>query len=128
MKLMKITPLAFVLITSIAAAASSDNACGTLVGGAGTAQPGGSFQLRAGERVDFVRGGGAVHGILHVFADGNLYRAYWQPDGSPELYVLANAGDDSVRLIATPTQGQPVENGQPGTSMPPMHVLSCPTL
>lgn len=112
---------------SSAAAAADDNACATLVGAAssGAAQ---GFSLRDGEPVDYVGGGKTVHGRLLVFRDGDLFRAYWQPDGSPEKYVLANAGADAVRLVSSPPQGTPAPGGQPGTAMQPQHVLSCPTL
>jgi hypothetical protein len=112
---------------SSAAAAADDNACATLVGAASSSAAQG-FSLRDGEPVDFVGGGKTVHGKLLVFSDGELFRAYWQPDGSPEKYVLANAGADAVRLVASAPQGTPAPGGRPGTSMRPQRVLSCPTL
>ncbi|HXZ08174.1 MAG TPA: hypothetical protein VEI25_08965, partial [Paraburkholderia sp.] len=84
--------------------------------------------LRDGESVDFVTGAKTVHGTLQIFTDGSVYRVYWQPQGHPERYVLANAGENSVRLIATPPQGLPPHDGAPGTSMPEQQVLSCPSL
>jgi len=99
--------------------------CGKLVGQGST---GGSFALRDGEAVDFVSGGQTTPGRLLVFREGSLFRAYWQPQGSAEKYVLANAGPHSVRLISTPPQGMPARNGKPGVMTQPMLVLSCPTL
>ena len=112
---------------SCAAAAADDTACATLVGAAssGSAQ---GFSLRDGEPVDFVGGGKAVHGKLLVFNDGDVFRAYWQPDASPEKYVLANAGANTIRLVSTPPQGTPARSGEPGTAVPPQRVLSCPVL
>jgi hypothetical protein len=81
-----------------------------------------------GETVDFVGGGRTVHGALQVFFDGSVYRAYWKPEGSHELYVLASAGTNSTRLISTPPQGEPAGDGQPGTTLQPLNVLSCPAL
>jgi hypothetical protein len=75
-----------------------------------------------------VGGGKTVHGVLQVFVDGSVYRAYWQPDGGHELYVLANAAANSTRLISTPPQGQPAGAGQPGTVLAPLNVVSCPAL
>ncbi|APA88536.1 hypothetical protein BJG93_24640 [Paraburkholderia sprentiae WSM5005] len=110
-----------------AAAAADDNVCATLVGAAnpGAAQ---GFALRDGEPVDFIRGGRTVHGKLLVFSDGDVYRAYWQPDNSPEKYVLANAGADAVRLVSSAPRGTPAPAGQPGTALRPQRVLSCPML
>lgn len=51
---------------------------------------------------------------------------YWQPEGSGDVYVLANEGTTSVRLILTPVRGTKVETG-PG-SLPRQNVLSCPDL
>jgi hypothetical protein len=98
--------------------------CGKLVGSSAA----GGFALRNGEPVDFVSGGQATHGKLLVFTDGAVFRAYWQPEGSEEKYVLANAGPDSVRLVSTPPQGTPVPNGGPGVTPQPLLVLSCPKL
>jgi hypothetical protein len=120
-------PLVFALISIVAVAAGKDTACGRLIGGSGAAQTGGSFLLRNGERVDFVSGGKTVHGVLRVFVDGSRYRAYWQPEGSHELYVLANAGANSTRLISEPTRGEPAGEGDPGTSLQALDVVSCPT-
>jgi hypothetical protein len=110
MKLCTLAPLVLALVSSVAA------------------QPGGSFRLRGGETVDFVGGGRTVHGALQVFFDGSVYRAYWKPEGSHELYVLASAGTNSTRLISTPPQGEPAGDGQPGTTLQPLNVLSCPAL
>ncbi|WP_322031308.1 hypothetical protein [Paraburkholderia sp. J76] len=107
-------------------AASPDAAppCGRLVG---TAAAGG-FALRSGEPVDFVSAGQATHGTLLVFSEGQVFHAYWQPQGSEEKYALANAGPDSVRLVSTPPQGTPTPGAQPGVAMQPLQVLSCPKL
>jgi len=103
--------------------------CGELVGpGAGANGPHSGFELRDGEPVDFVSGGRATPGRLLVFHDGPMFRAYWQPEGSPEKYALANAGPHSVRLISTPPQGIPARDGKPGVRTQPVLVLSCPTL
>jgi hypothetical protein len=120
---------------SVSASAStssptSPDACGQLVGQANTTPPGG-FQLRTGEPVDFVSGGKTVHGTLQIFGEGGAFRVYWQPKDKPDHYVLANAGpagSNRARLVATPTQGSPAPDGKPGITMPPMQVLSCPTL
>jgi hypothetical protein len=110
-----------------AAAAAADENCATLVGATDSASPQG-FQLRDGESVDFVSGAKTVHGRLLVFSDGDVFRAYWQPANRPEKYVLANAGTNAVRLVASAPQGSPAPNGNPGTTMPPQRVLSCPAL
>ncbi|VXA93539.1 conserved exported hypothetical protein [Burkholderia sp. 8Y] len=95
-------------------------ACGVLQGEAGNA-----LTLQEGARADLAQGDKAVHGALHIYRDGAVYRVYWQPDGSAEQYVLANAGENSVRLVSTP-RGSKVDAG-PGT-LPPQQVLSCPAL
>jgi hypothetical protein len=128
MKLKTMAPLAALLLSTAALAADGGEACGRLVGANGAGQPSGGFRLRGGEPVDFVSAGKTVHGVLQVFVDGSVYRAYWQPDGGHELYVLANAAANSTRLISTPPQGQPAGAGQPGTVFAPLDVLSCPTL
>lgn len=114
-----------------AARADDANACAILVGAASSGAPQG-FQLRDGEPVDLVSGakgtGKTVHGKLLVFGDNGVFRAYWQPSNSPEKYVLATAGTDTVRLISTPPQGTPATNGEPGTRLAPQRVLSCPAL
>jgi hypothetical protein len=122
---------AVVLVTQTARgsdASSTVTPCGHLVG---AQVPGGQhtgFVLRNGEAVDFVSGGKTTHGTLLVLRDGSLYRAYWQPTGSPEKYVLADAGTGSVRLISTPPQGVPAGAGQPGIAVGQLQVLSCPAL
>jgi hypothetical protein len=126
MKLCTLAPLVLALVSSVALAEGQGSACGRLVGASGAAQPGGSFRLRGGETVDFVGGGRTVHGALQVFFDGSVYRAYWKPEGSHELYVLAST--NSTRLISTPPQGEPAGDGQPGTTLQPLNVLSCPAL
>lgn len=109
------------------AAAQAPNGCATLVG-AGSAGTSRGFQVRDGEPVDLIGGGKTVSGKLLVFSDNGVFHAYWQPENSPEKYVLANAGTDSVRLVSTPPQGTPATNGEPGTPLGPQHVLSCPAL
>ncbi|MFP3559147.1 hypothetical protein SB861_52230 [Paraburkholderia sp. SIMBA_049] len=139
MTLRTIAPLALWTVAQLAIAATGDASCGVLAaagGGAGVSGASGAssvsaasgFALRDGEPVDFIAGGKTVHGTLHVLKDGGIYRAYWQPQGRPERYVLANAGADAVRLIATPAQGTPATDGMPGTTLNPQQVLSCPTL
>ena len=128
MKLRTFAPLIFALVSTVALADGDGSACGRLVGASGAAQPNGSFRLRGGEPVDFVGGGRTVHGALQMFFDGSMYRAYWKPEGSHELYVLASAGASSTRLISTPPQGEPARDGQPGTALQPLNVLSCPAL
>jgi hypothetical protein len=108
-------------------AVAADDACATLLGAAGAGASRG-FSLRDGEPVDLLSGATTVHGKLLVFRDGDVWRAYWQPAGSAEKYVLANAGADAVRLVATPPRGVPAPDGQPGTAMAPQRVLSCPSL
>jgi hypothetical protein len=117
----------FAFIALFAARAGADEpACGTLVGAGAAAAASGGFALREGEAVDLVSAGKRVHGTLHVFRDDAVYRIYWQPAGSPERYVLATAGTNSVRLVATPPRGSPVADG-PGM-LPSQQVLSCPAL
>lgn len=115
------------LSISSSAFAATDSACATLVGTAGTTAPQG-FQVRNGEPVDLVGNGKTVHGTLLVFGDNGLFRAYWQPENSAEKFVLANAGVDTIRLVSTPPQGSPAQAGQPGTTLAPQRVLSCPAL
>jgi hypothetical protein len=109
-------------------AASRTEPCGKLVGVSASGATDVGFVLRDGEAVDFVAGGQPTHGRLLVFSDGAVFRAYWQPQGSEEKYVLANAGADSVRLVSTPPQGTPAHDGEPGTATGPLQVLSCPKL
>lgn len=123
----KAVPLLLLSISSAAMAAGTDTGCGLLRGTSGDVADGG-FQLRDGEAVDFVAGGKTVHGTLQLFKDGSVYRAYWKPQDHEERYVLANAGANSVRLIATPPQGTSAGESGPGTSMPQQQVLSCPSL
>lgn len=125
MKFRHIATCALLAEMSCAALATDNNACATLVGTTHSTSPQG-FQLRDGEPVDLVSGARTVHGKLLVFSDSGVFRAYWQPDNSPEKYVLANAGVNAVRLVSTLPQGSPAQNGQPGTSMEPQRVLSCP--
>ncbi|MFM0057718.1 hypothetical protein [Paraburkholderia phytofirmans] len=127
MKFRHIATCALLAATSSAALAADDKSCATLVGTANSPAPQ-SFQIRDGEPVDLVSGAATVHGKLLVFGDGGVFRAYWQPENSPEKYVLANAGVNSVRLVSTPPQGTPAQNGQPGTTVAPQRVLSCPAL
>jgi len=109
------------------AADSSDTAapCGKLSGPSG---PDAHFVLRDGEPVDFSSGGQTAHGKLRLFHEGALYHAYWQPAASAEPYALANAAPNGVRLISTPPQGTPANDGKPGVDTPPLNVLSCPKL
>ncbi|WP_310630540.1 hypothetical protein [Paraburkholderia sp.] len=107
--------------------------CGKLSGPGG---PDAHFVLRDGEAVDFSSGGQTAHGKLLLFHDGALYRAYWRPTGQPagsppasaEKYALANAAPNGVRLISTPPQGTPANDGKPGIDTPPLNVFSCPKL
>lgn len=103
-------------------ARADDVVCGTLESATGGQDS--MITLREGESVNFWRGGTVRHGALHVYKDGEVYRVYWQPEGSGDVYVLANEGIDSVRLILTPTRGTKVD-AVPG-SLPPQKVLSCP--
>ncbi|MGT2474472.1 hypothetical protein [Paraburkholderia terrae] len=136
MTLRTIAPLALWTVAQLAIAATGDASCGVLAAAGGGAGASGAssvsaasgFALRDGEPVDFISGGKTVPGTLHVLKEGGIYRAYWQPQGRPERYVLANAGTDAVRLIATPAQGTPATDGMPGTTLNPQQVLSCPTL
>ncbi len=138
MKFNNFAALAMLCMAVPAVAASTDSVCGMLIGATGAtdaaasaptsqaSQPG--FRLRDGEAVDFVSGARTVHGTLLVFGDSSAYRAYWQPEHSAEKYVLANAGSNSVRLVSTPPQGASVKNGEPGTTLAPQQVVSCPAL
>jgi hypothetical protein len=127
MKFRHIATAALLGALSCAASAADENGCATLVGATTSASPQG-FQMRDGELVDLVSGTKTVHGKLQIFSDSGAFRAYWQPVNSPEKYVLANAGENTIRLVSTPTQGTPATNGEPGTAVPPQRVLSCPTL
>ncbi|WP_250536243.1 hypothetical protein [Caballeronia sp. AZ10_KS36] len=100
---------------------ADEPACGVLQGASGNA-----LALQEGARADLVQGDKTVHGALHIYRDDAVYRVYWQPDGSAEKYVLANAGENSVRLVSTPPRGAKVDAG-PGT-LPQQQVLSCPAL
>jgi hypothetical protein len=113
----------FIAASVISAVANADDgtACGTLESANGS-----SFALKEGEHVDFRHGDARVHGVLHVYRDVQVYRVYWQPEGKSEQYILANAGENSVRLIATPPRGAQVDAG-PG-ALPTQQVLSCPAL
>ncbi|KMY86462.1 hypothetical protein BUMB_03844 [Candidatus Paraburkholderia calva] len=95
--------------------------CGAL--GSASGAP---FALKEGERMEFRHAGKTTHGTLHVYKDVQVYRVYWQQDGGDEQYVLANAGENSVRLAATSPRGVKVDAG-PG-ALPEQQVLSCPTL
>jgi hypothetical protein len=133
MKFGTVAPLALWTVAHLSIAATGAASCGVLSGAGGGAGASGvaavsGFALRDGEPVDFIAGGKTVRGTLHVTADGGIYRAYWQPQGRPDRYVLANAGTDAVRLIAMPTQGTPAADGMPGTTLNPQQVLSCPSL
>ncbi|MFL9904480.1 hypothetical protein PQR71_41195 [Paraburkholderia fungorum] len=127
MKILHIATCSVLFAWYCAATAAGDTPCATLVGTANPATSQ-SFQVRDGEPVDLVSGAKTVHGKLLVFGDGGVYRAYWQPENSSEKYVLANAGENSVRLVSTPPQGTPAQNGAPGTTLTPQRVLSCPSL
>jgi hypothetical protein len=126
---------AALVFTACDAQAATSSGCATLAGPATTAAASGTasgmlqgFKVRDGEPVDLVSGARRVHGTLLVFGGNGAYRAYWQPENSAEKYVLANAGDNAIRLVSTPPQGTPVKNGEPGTALAPQTVLSCPTL
>lgn len=127
MRIRHFATCALLAALSCAAAAADDNACASLVGAANSSSAQG-FSLRDGEPVDFVGGGKTVHGRLLVFSDSDVFRAYWQPDDSPEKYVLANAGTDAVRLVSSPPRGTPAPGGRQATPMRPQRVLSCPML
>lgn len=119
------------MLSAVVPAYAADAPCGKLVG---TNAPGNAnesdagFTLRDGEAVDFISGGQTTHGKLLVFTEGQLFRAYWQPQNGQEKYALANAGPNSVRLVSTPPQGKPATDGKPGIMTQPMQVLSCPKL
>lgn len=91
-----------------------------------SATNGSMIELRERESVNFWRGGAVRHGALHIYQDGDVYRVYWQPEGSGDMYVLVNESENSVPLILTLTRGTKVDTG-PG-SLPPQKVLSCPAL
>jgi hypothetical protein len=113
--------LALAALLAVTHAYADDAACGTLESASGP-----MIALKEGERVDFRQGGKVVHGALHIYKDVQVFRVYWQPDGSSEQYVLANADADSVRLVATPPRGTKVDAG-PG-ALPKQNVLSCPAV
>jgi hypothetical protein len=138
MKLIRFIPLVIVCGLPLGAAAADDTVCGTLTAAgvtpaaaasaAASPTPAGGFRLREGEPVDLSMGGKTVHGTLHMYVASDIYRAYWQPQGSAERYVFADAGTGAVRLISTPPQGVPASGGKPGTTLGPLPVVSCPTL
>jgi len=115
---------ALATLVSYTHANPDDAICGTLE--SATNGQDGMIAMREGESVNFWRGGTVRHGALHVYKDGEVYRVYWQPEGSGDLYVLANESATSARLILTPPRGTKVDTG-PG-SLPPQKVLSCPAL
>ncbi|CAH2797088.1 MAG: FIG00459611: hypothetical protein [uncultured Paraburkholderia sp.] len=106
---------------------ADENGCATFAR-AGTASIPQPFQVRDGEAVDLISGAKTVHGKLLVFGENGVFHAYWQAENSAEKYVLANAGENAVRLVSTPPQGSPAKHGEPGTTLGPLRVLSCPTL
>lgn len=119
---MKKGSIALIVAMLASAHVHADEAvCGTLEG---VSTP--SFALREAEPVTFKSGGNSVRGMLHVYKDDSVYRVYWQPEGRADSYVLANAGENSVRLVATPPRGSKIDAG-PGT-LPQQNVLSCPAL
>ncbi len=76
--------------------------------------------------MNFTQDGKLTHGVLHVYRRRPVHDRHWQPIGSSELYVLANAGDGSVRLIANPPRGEKADTG-PGI-LPAQKVLSSSAL
>jgi hypothetical protein len=116
-----LTMTALCLASAHAHAYADDAPCGML-----ESATGGNIGLREGESVNFTHGGALTHGVLHVYKDGELYHVYWQPIGGREQYVLANAGENAVRLISNPPRGEKVDTG-PGV-LPAQKVLSCPAL
>jgi hypothetical protein len=127
MKFRHIATAALLAVAVCPPAHADENSCAILAGvtTSGTPQ---AFQMRDGEPVDLVSGAKTVHGKLLVFGEDGVFRAYWQPENSAEKYVLANAADNAVRLVATAPQGSPAAHGEPGTTLGPLRVLSCPTL
>lgn len=147
MKFNNFTAVAMLFMAVPAVTLAADAGCGTLVGtndtndtnavsvpaasgsaSAPQAESPAGFKVRNGEAVDFVSGKKTVHGSLQVFSDGGAYRAYWQPSNSADLYALANAGSNTVRLISTPPQGVSVKTGEPGLALAPQRVVSCPAM
>ncbi|AXF17304.1 hypothetical protein [Paraburkholderia caledonica] len=122
-----IATCALVGALSCTTASADENACATLAGTTNSTALQ-AFRVRDGEPVDLISGAKTVHGKLLVFGENGVFRAYWQPENSAEKYVLANAGDNAVRLISTPLQGSPAAQGEPGTTLGPLQVLSCPKL
>jgi hypothetical protein len=122
-----IATCALVGALSCTAASADENSCATLAGTTNSTALQ-AFRVRDGEPVDLISGAKTVHGTLLVFGENGVFRAYWQPENSAEKYVLANAGDNAVRLISTPPQGNPAAPGEPGTTLGPLRVLSCPKL
>jgi hypothetical protein len=122
-----IATCALVGALSCTTASADENACATLAGTTNSTALQ-AFRVRDGEPVDLLSGAKTVHGKLLVFGENGVFRAYWQPENSAEKYVLANAGDNAVRLISTPLQGSPAAQGEPGTTLGPLRVLSCPKL
>jgi hypothetical protein len=127
MNIRHIATCALVGALSCTTASADENACATLAGTTNSTALQ-AFQVRDGEPVDLISGAKTVHGKLLVFGENGVFRAYWQPENSAEKYVLANAGDNAVRLISTPPQGSPAVHGEPGTTLGPLRVLSCPKL
>ncbi|WP_025596979.1 hypothetical protein [Burkholderia sp. WSM2230] len=110
-----------------ASVSADESACATLAGAGNPGTPQ-AFQVRDGEPVDLISGAKTVHGKLLVFGENGMFRVYWQAEDSAEKYVLASAGDNAVRLVSTPPQGNPAAHGEPGTTLGPLRVLSCPKL
>ncbi|HEY4294850.1 MAG TPA: hypothetical protein VGM85_00090 [Paraburkholderia sp.] len=127
MKFRHIATCALLAAMSCAASADDETGCASLIGATNSASPPG-FRMRDGEPVDLISNAKTVHGTLLVFTDGSAFRAYWQPNGSAEKYVLANAGENTVRLVSTPPQGTRAKSGEPGTAVAPQRVVSCPAL
>jgi len=99
-------------------ASADENGCATLASATHSATPQ-AFQVRDGEPVDLISGMKTVHGKLLVFGENGMFRAYWQPENSAEKYVLANAGENAVRLVSTPPQGTPPRTANPVRRLDP---------
>ena len=127
MKIRQIAAAVLLAGTGCVTAHADESGCATLSAPTESGTPR-SFQVRGGEPVDLLGNAKTVHGKLLVYSDNGLFRAYWQANDGTEKYVLANAGDNAVRLVSTPPQGQPAEQGKPGTTLGPLRVLSCPSL
>ncbi len=67
-----------------------------------------AFQGRDGEPVDLISAMKTAHGkLLVIFRNGHVSAPTGSPKTAPKKYVLANAGEDAVRLVFDAAARQP---------------------